>query len=422
MRFHLVWLTVFLSGVAQAQEQPLQLIEQLGSTDYREREKASRELIAQGDRALPRLRAALTQIEDPVTLRRAEALFAKVRSEAAFRPTLITVDFKNVPAKTALRELCKQAGYVCNDNALNTKAKVMLKLTNVPFWEALETLCESVNRSFLVEVPAGHSDSRVLYFYDADSVSPFTTVTGPFRFSLDKITRSNSIALSNIPKRGQLKSPDSIEINGVVQVELKRSIVGIGAVTVLSAIDDQGAPLTWNRPKVPCEVPVEWWAQSRNLECLLQYRPGTATSIRELRAKVAVRLLLEERPEFALDQILQLKHQKIATKDLELEFLDVTEKDGQLTLQVMFRQQVPTPDDDSWNYNLDQRLVVLDENGARMHASYIKFREYPGAKSMTRIFTTPAGKKASKPSKVVFHEWITETREIEFMFKDIPLP
>ena len=424
MRFHLVLLTaVLLLGVAQAQERPpLQLIEQLGSPDHREREKASRELLAQGDRALPALRTALTRIEDPVTLRRAEVLFAKVRSEVAFRPTLITVDFKNVPAKTALKELCKQAGYVCNDDGKHSKIKVTLKLTNVPFWDALDTLCESTNRTFFVDNPSAPSDSRVLYFYDAETVSPYTTVTGPFRFGLDKITRSNSIALANVPKRGRLNSPDTIEIVGVVQVEPKRSIVGIGSVTVLSAVDDQGVSLTWDRSKVSPEVPIGYGAQSRNLECLLQCQRGAATSIRELRAKVAVRLLLEERPAFTIDNILAANRRKVAGQDFDFEILDATEMNGNLILKMMFRQHVPTPDDHAWSYNLDQRLVVLDENGARMTPRLDGSREYAGGKSMTLLFSTPDGKKASKPAKLVFNEWVTETREIEFTWKDIPLP
>ncbi len=423
MRFQLVWLTaVSLIGVAQAQEQPLQLIEQLGSTDYREREKASRELIAQGDRALPTLRAALTRIEDPLQLRRAEVLFETVRSEAAFRPTLVSVDFNNVPAKTALRELCKQAGYKCNDGAKNTKIKVTLKLTNVPFWEALETLCELANRSFYVEDLSESDHSKVIYFYDASAVSPFTAVTGPFRFTLDKITRSNSIELSNIPKRGRVNSSELIEISGVVQVELKRPIVGIGSVTVLSAIDDQGASLFKNRPEISSDVPFNYSSYSRNLKCLLQCQRGTATSIRELRVKVAVRMLLEERPEFTIDNILSLKRKKVAGRDCDLEILNMTEMNGNLILKLMFRQHVPTPDDDSWNNSVKDRLVVLDENCAVMTGRFGTSQEFDGGRSFIREFSTPVGKKASKPSKVVFHEWITETREIEFAWKNIPLP
>ena len=423
MRFQLVWLTaVSLIGVAQAQEQPLRLIEQLGSTDYREREKASRELIAQGDRALPTLRAALTRIEDPLQLRRAEVLFETVRSEAAFRPTLISVDFNNVPAKTALKELCKQAGYKCNDDAKNTKIKVTLKLTNVPFWEALETLCELANRSFYVEDLSESDHSKVIYFYDASAVSPFTAVTGPFRFTLDKITRFNSIELSNIPKRGRVNSSELIEISGAVQVELKRPIVGIGSVTVLSAIDDQGASLFKNRPEISSDVPFNYSSYSRNLKCLLQCQRGTATSIRELRVKVAVRMLLEERPEFTIDNILSLKQKKVAGRDCDLEILNMTEMNGNLILKLMFRQHVPTPDDDSWNNSVKDRLVVLDENGAVMSGRFGTSQEFDGGRSFIREFSTPAGKKTSKPSKVVFHEWVTETREIEFAWKNIPLP
>ncbi len=338
MRFILVWLAATsLVSVGQAQEQPLALIEQLGSTDYRVRAKASRDLIAQGDRALPLLRAALTQIEDPVQLRRAEVLFETVRSEAAFQPTLVTVDFKNVPSKTALKELCKQAGCTCQDDVTNSKIKVTLKLTKVPFWEALETLCELTNRSLLIDNPGRTFLSRIIYLYEATTVSPFTFMTGPFRFHLDNIRRSSSIPLSNIPKRGQLNPLDTIEINGVVQMEPTRSIVGIGAVTVLSAVDDQGASLKWDRAQVPSEVPIGYCAQSKNLDCSLQCQRGTATSIRELRGKVALWLFAR-----GTARIDHRSHSRIAANKVRLSRFRFRNPDcGRKERQLESRDDVP---------------------------------------------------------------------------------
>ena len=131
--------------------------------------------------------------------------------------------------------------------------------------------------------------------------------------------------------------------------------------------------------------------------------------------------LLEERPELTIDHILALPQTKFACQDFDLEILTVAEKNGNLKVEMMFRQHVPTPNE-NWSFGLEERLVVLDENGVRMRPVNIRSREYAGAKSMTQCFNAPVGKKVSKPSKLLFNEWITETREIEFTWKNIPLP
>lgn len=87
------------------------LVEQLGSRDYRERERASRTLAEEGDRALPLLKAGLDKTESPEVQRRLEVLIAKLNSERVFRPTTVTVDCKNDSVKTVLKDVCKQAGY-----------------------------------------------------------------------------------------------------------------------------------------------------------------------------------------------------------------------------------------------------------------------------------------------------------------------
>src|SRR5947209_9632914 len=73
------------------------LVALLGSPDFRARERAGRDLLALGDRALPALKAALPTMDDPEANRRLQVIVAKpdgARLRAARRLTLSVRDRK----------------------------------------------------------------------------------------------------------------------------------------------------------------------------------------------------------------------------------------------------------------------------------------------------------------------------------------
>src|SRR6266487_4587496 len=58
-----------------------QLIKELGDDDYRTREKAGRELVALGEKALPQMRAALRETESPEVQRRLAVMIRRMDTE-----------------------------------------------------------------------------------------------------------------------------------------------------------------------------------------------------------------------------------------------------------------------------------------------------------------------------------------------------
>ena len=437
MRLQLILLLTIGTGTALAQEpapsrRPLPaskaqlLIDQLDSKDYRDREKASKELAAEGDRALPYLKAALSKIESPEAQRRVEVLIHRLNSERVFRPSLVTVDCKNTPAKTVLKDLCKQAGYAYIDNG-NPDKKITVKLTGVPFWEAMEAVGDSAG---LTVVPQD-DEKKSISAYTSDTYSPHQFVNGPFKFTATNINSSRGIQLSNLPKRGQPTSPEYIGMSVQILAEPKLPIVGIGQVTLLKANDDKGVSLLPpNNPEINEELrSVRFSVQSnyRSLSqsCGLNFNRGNreATLLKELHAKVALAILVEERPEITVENLLEAKKKKFAGVDLDLEIDDVTEAMGTVNLKVTFRQRDANPNDYSWSNTAMQRLAVLDDKGAKLVSNGVSEQTNGvGVVSMLMSFGPAPGKKAGKPSKLILNEWVTETREIEFKFKNIPLP
>jgi hypothetical protein len=124
------------------------LIEQLGSDEYDAREKATDSLDKIGAPALEALRKAAKNGDAEVS-RRADELVSRIEkrgeTSAILAPKKVKLVFKDTPVPQAVEELRKQSGYniVLQDpkNTLKDR-KITLNTGEVPFWQALDQLCE----------------------------------------------------------------------------------------------------------------------------------------------------------------------------------------------------------------------------------------------------------------------------------------
>ena len=399
------------------------LIESLGSRDYRERESAGKALSVEGDRILPSLKVGLAKSGSPEVQRRLTALIDKLDGERLLRPTLVSVDCTDAPVKVILADICKQAGYTLRD-AGDANPAVTLKLTAVPFWEAMNAVAGVSGFTILPQNDA----VKTIYAYPNDAVSPHTCVAGPFRFTASSIGGSRSVQLANIPRRDRLAHPEFLGLGVQISSEPKLPIVGIGEVALVKATDDKGHSLI---PPVAEESrrAVRLYAaanhRSQNQTCSIDLVRGhrDATAIRRLDAKVAVEILVEERPEIAVENLLAAKTKTFAGTTLDLAVDEVDEAMGAVTIKLTFRQRPGETDTARAFDTAVQRLVVLDDRGHRLHTGGVT-EQITGTESMTvRIgFSPRPGEKAGKPTKLMFNEWITKTREIAFHFENVPLP
>jgi hypothetical protein len=206
-------------------------------------------------------------------------------------------------------------------------------------------------------------------------------------------------------------------------------LVGTGNTRVLKAVDDKGMSLTGEtetdaelRQNGPIFVPITYRANTQSCGLGINRASRDATLIREFRAKVAVAILIEERPEFIIENILDAKKKKFSGLNFDLEVVDATEAMGVATVKVKLYQREVNPNNRDWYNTANQRLVMLDDKGAKMIGSLTEQNNNGAAVIMEFSFVPSPGKKAGKPSKLILNEWIAESREIEFKFKDIPLP
>ena len=128
-------------------EKIAKLIEQLGSDDFAEREKASEQLDAVGRPALDQLRKAIKS-PDKETQRRAEELVKKiekrVENDKILEPKRVSLKFKDTPVSEAVDKIREASGYNVTLHDPQKKLadrKVTFETTDTPFWEALDAFC-----------------------------------------------------------------------------------------------------------------------------------------------------------------------------------------------------------------------------------------------------------------------------------------
>jgi hypothetical protein len=125
-----------------------QLIEQLGSGKFDEREKATAELDAIGAPALDKLRKAV-QAEDAEVRRRAEELVVRIEKRAessrVLAPRKVHLVYKDTPLTEAIADFQKKSGYPIRLHDPENKLKdqtVTLDTGETTFWHALGMFCD----------------------------------------------------------------------------------------------------------------------------------------------------------------------------------------------------------------------------------------------------------------------------------------
>ncbi len=138
------------SGADQSSPSPPlpQLIKQLGSARFKEREEATRLLRASGPEALPLLRQA-ARGGDLEVRRRAQALLEELErlenTRRLLTPQKIRLSFRDTPLGEAVAELARKTGWSITleekQQAELAKRKITLETGEISHWEALERFC-----------------------------------------------------------------------------------------------------------------------------------------------------------------------------------------------------------------------------------------------------------------------------------------
>ena len=401
------------------------LVEQLGAADYRTREAANRQLVAAGDRALPVLRSALTARPDPETARRLAVLVAKLDADRLTTARRVTLKNPSISARTALAELGRQSGYAVRADGLDGDARYAFDLVDVPFWQALDRVCDAAGLTANVQ-----DDSGAVAVFANESASPFVAYAGPFRIVAANVIANQNVQLSGLARAQPFaRQPDYVAVNFQVTSEPKAPLIGVGPVEPVRAVDDTGASLVpasdHAQPRTSYySVQPAYRSYSLSATLTLSRSSRAASEIRELRGKLPVLVLSDTRPDVVVPDLLNAKGRRVGGRELDVEVSEVAEQGGAVTLTLLVTRRAGHPDDYAWLNGLTQRIEVSDDKGKKIPLGSVdQTTSGPNASTLTLQFGPPAGgKKAGKPAKLVVVDWVTISKDVEFTMKHVPLP
>jgi hypothetical protein len=416
----------------------VRLIADLGSEDYRTREKAGRDLAALGHKALPDLRTALLTTDNPEAQRRLAALVRKLDHDRLVAPRKVTLAAEDLTPKAALARIEKLTGYKIEYGGPGgaAEAKHRFEFDDTPFWEALDRVAAAAGCVVFTD-----SDDDIIRVYNQDAVNPYVAYAGPFRFLATNIHSNRSVQLSGLSRRGGANRHESMTLNVQIQSEPKNPMLGVTRAEVVAAADESGMSL------VPPRDPNNrshyydrfdaYGNRGHNVYANLPLaRPDkSATTIKTLKAKVGIVLLTGTAPEVVVADPLRTKTKTYPGRTVEVDFGSLTEDPntkGQYVLELTVKRQgVPDPDRDDyhWSNSVWQKIEVQDAAGNKYQTTGPNDVNYNGAAvHLTIPFGTTdrrgnkAAAKLGPPAKVVVNEWLTVTYEVTFEFKDVPLP
>lgn len=213
-----------------------QLVEKLGSSEFAEREAASKRLNELGVLALDDLRAACKS-ENPEVADRAKELVGKIErrvaSERALAPTVVELDATDTPLDAVLAMLSKQTGCEVVLGGLKPDALAAKKITiatgKVPFWAAVLKVCDTADLQ-IAGASGFLAPGAMPYF---GKLNKGTTV---------RVATDGNRAVVLEARDGAKKRPSSVHGAVLVEaLEVPRGVIVPGSAAVLQL---------WPEPKI----------------------------------------------------------------------------------------------------------------------------------------------------------------------------
>lgn len=431
--------TVLAADKPPAKAEPAtidQLITQLSSRDFRVREAASLALAERDLAALPALLKARQQ-GDPEVRRRLDELIPVLERKAALTPKRITLHMTSRPLKDAFAELTRQTGYKIeswpngarfNDNDRTVYTFHMNKVT---FWEAMDQLC-SAGGMILQQNYWGDESLRV---YAQDSYVPFSCNNGPFRVVATGFTYGRNNQFGQIAR-----NPGAYVANGgneylqlglTIMVEPKLPILRAGQVRVVTAEDEERHSMVPPQNSQSGEANYRRYyggggfrSYVHSIQASFSMPSKNARTMKYLQGTIPVTLLSEQKPSLVTDRFLTSKGKKVKIGGTTFHITDVTEQPGK-----QYQFSISVSEENKGNSNdytqaqtLQQRLEVQDDKGNKrpMFASSMSYSGPGNAQIQFTLQPAPPG--VGNPARIVYYAWETLEHEVEFEFRDLPLP
>ncbi len=417
-----------------------ELIAGLGATDFQDRERSTRQLMAQGVKVLPELKAALAKTSNPEVVDRLDKLIYCIGVKQLLEPTRISLKLDSVSSKTLFQELARVSGYQftipLQAPKMNAEELLSLDVRDKPLWDVLR----SFNHQTGIEVRV--DDDALIMGEGSDSVTPFVAVDGPFRLTLNSIHLSYTNYFSR-PKNGHFQPINYQCVTMRLESEPKLQLLNLSQIKLTCAIDNLG-----NNLLQATDAMDEWvrstkgpqgghsFTHNENFRIELERKDRTATELADLKGVAKVVVVREIRTDIAVDKLQTAAKRTIPGKTftLEVHTAKADDKGNWLELEVTLTQNHEELYDKLERQALPARIVIENNLGQRTGIELFElpqpgFLPVPGGKAIKSHFArykliakAPDGVKTSSFTRLKILDWVCIEKEIAFEFKNIPLP
>lgn len=395
----------------------------LGHADFETRERAHADILALGEKAYAQLRRALPAVTDAETRRRLTAILQKMDGDRLTTARRVTLVATRVTAPEAFRRVARQAGYRLRAEALGDdfeKKRVHeFSLTNVPFWEAIDAIGNASGLGVQVE------EDGLIRVYNQDAFNPHVAYSGPFRFVANQVNANRFLTLGGLSRQSlSAPNPEQLGLNLTVFAEPKATIVGTRGPWVVKVLDEAGKPVTQAAQDTTTSFSGGGYKSfAHNLHVSFHRPARESLTIKELRAKAGIVVLTETKPDAVVPDLAKAKGTRVVGRTATVEVTDVAVAPGHLTVTLSVTNPAGNPNDFQWANALWQRFEATDASAAPYAVNVTNTNHVNGQHvTCTFLVTPPDGAKLDKVVSFTLVEWVTKSLDVEFTFKDVPMP
>lgn len=464
------------------QDRVAQLIAQLGSRVFHEREAATRALDALGTASLQALQAAVTN-HDPEVRRRAEQLVRdiqlRVETAQLLEPRRLRLIYNATPLAEAVSDFARKSGYAIQFDSIHSdrlrKRTVTLDTGETTFWQAFDLFCQKAGLSeYASRGPVSSMTpdrATAVLRLEVRGLSSYPSVSGSVDNRLLLLDRpplnvptsyAGAVRVKAMPMPQPNRNKDERVFHLEVSAQPNLALQQVLETRITRAIDDEDQKLTAASTMDSTDGQnltvmangLLWEGRSGSYINDLRYFPVRLKApekpsrvLREVSGVVVVQVQTPLQPVVTIDNILQAAGKTVRCLDGEtLTIVEVgKQEDGswKLRLQlaespaklaararggrVIQRQRngiIVQNGVNQENGFPDAKLVLLDKTGKRIPVAERNFNAVFNGNNIAQemTLTYPSNPNAGEPAKLVMMDRRTLLIDVPFNLKDVPLP
>ncbi len=401
------------------------LIARLDSADFAEREQASKELQARGPGILPALRKALKH-EDAEVRRRAKELIPPLEDATAIAPKRVTLNVKDQPLSTALKEIKKQTGYAIEEEERNDDKRFTFEMKDVTFWEALDHIQRKTGNLLDRYFEEGTGDHLILQ--RSKTTSRFTYNAGSFRLKLYRFHEDRTLEFEAAARDGEPgRRTGLLKLGVTVMAEPRLIFLKVGEPQVNMAVDEDGKAYVVPPPPGKGEfLGSQGWGSYRCAfmqfaDLRLERSSDKARTIKELRGSIPVQVVAGRKPLLVTEDVLNLEETEfpIGNELFKIKITSVDQTPGRYIAQLAFPDSPTMATRSLPSHFWGERIHLEDAEGNRLGHNVRAWN--PGISCWIE-FSQPKDGTVGPPARLIVDDWTIVHHSIPFIFKDVPLP